>query len=379
MRQEAPGERLNVIDPLKPATYGDAGVRTNQEAGLDALLRWVAPTESIREGKTGRSVLPIGYFANVIDIGRGLGLALTTDGVGTKVLVAEMAGRYDTIGIDCVAMNVNDVICVGAEPVSMLDYVAIEESRAEVLGEIGKGLAAGAEQAGVNIVGGELSQMREVIRGIRPGGGVDLVGMCAGLVPLDKVNVGQEVRRGDAILGLASSGIHSNGLTLARRVLIDQARMSLSDRQADLGRSLAEELLEPTRIYVKVVRSLEEAGVPLNAMLHITSDGLLNLCRIQPAVSFRIHSLPEPPPIFAMIQRLGLVTDAEMFRVFNMGVGFCVIVPNEGAILSRASQVCETHGIRTTLLGEVVADASRRVFIEPRRLVGEGDYFQPAA
>jgi phosphoribosylformylglycinamidine cyclo-ligase len=365
-----------VSDSGRPATYGEAGVRTNQEAGLDALLRWVAPTESLRGGKTGRSVLPIGYFANVVDIGHGLGLALTTDGVGTKVLVAEMAGRYDTIGIDCVAMNVNDVICVGAEPVSMLDYVAIEESRAEVLGEIGRGLAAGAEQAGVNIVGGELSQMREVIRGIRPGGGVDLVGMCAGLVALDKVNVGQDVRSGDAILGLASSGIHSNGLTLARRVLLDQARLSLSERQADLGRPLAEELLEPTRIYVKVVQALGEAGVPLNAMIHITSDGLLNLCRVQPAVSFRIHTLPEAPPIFSMIQTLGHVTDEEMFRVFNMGVGFCVVVPNEGAVLSRVSQVCDSHGVRTVVMGEVVADPSRRVFIEPKRLVGEGDYFK---
>ena len=366
-------------DQKKHATYGGAGVKTNQEAGLEALLRWVAPTESLRAGKTGRSVLPIGYFANVVEIGHGMGLALTTDGVGTKVLVAEMMHRYDTIGIDCVAMNVNDVICVGAEPVSMLDYIAVEESRAEVLGEIGKGLAVGAEQAGVNIVGGELSQMKEVIKGLRPGSGIDLVGMCAGLVPLDRINVGQDVRPGDAILGLASSGIHSNGLTLARRVLFDLAGMSPSERAADLGRSLGDELLEPTRIYVKAIRAIGEAGVPLKAMLHITSDGLLNLCRIQPDVSFRIHTLPEPQPIFRMIQRLGSVADEEMFRVFNMGVGFCVIVANDGAVISRAREACRATGITVTVMGEVIADPARHVLIEPKRLVGEGDYFHPAA
>ncbi len=364
-------------EPEKPATYGEAGVKTNQEAGLDALLKWVAPTGSLRAGRIGRSVLPIGYFANVVDIGHGTGLALTTDGVGTKVIVAEMMGRYDTIGIDCVAMNVNDVICVGAEPISMLDYLAVEEARPEVIEAIGRGLAAGAELAGVGIVGGELSQISEIIRGHAPGAGVDLVGMCAGLVGLDRVNVGQDVRPGDAILGLASSGIHSNGLTLARRVLFERAGLSPSIRSADLGRPPGEELLEPTRIYVRVVRALAEAGVPLKAMLHITSDGLLNLCRIQPAVSFRIHTLPQPQPIFSMIQRLGGVSDEEMFRVFNMGVGFCVIVPPEQAVLSLAGEVGRREGIAVTHMGEVVADPSRRVFIEPKKIVGEGDYFRP--
>lgn len=363
----------------KPATYGESGVKTNQEAGLEALLKWVAPTEAFRRGKLGRSALPIGYFANVVDIGHGTGLALTTDGVGTKVLVAEMLGRYDTIGIDCVAMNVNDVICVGAEPVSMLDYLAVEEARPEVLEAIGRGLAAGAEQAGVNIVGGELSQISEIIKGQVPGAGVDLVGMCAGLVPLDKVNVGQDVRPGDAVLGLASSGIHSNGLTLARRVLFDAARLDPSSTAADLGRGVGEELLEPTRIYVRAIRALAALGVHLKAMLHITSDGLLNLCRIRPAVSFRIHTLPEPQPIFSMIQRLGRVSDTEMFRVFNMGVGFCVILPADAVMVAKAIEICRGEGVPATRIGEVTSDPARRVVIEPKRIVGEGDYFHPAA
>jgi len=371
-------KRRDDMSQKKPATYGEAGVRTNLEAGLDALLRWVAPTEALRAGRTGRSVLPIGYYANVVDIGHGMGLALTTDGVGTKVLVAEMIGAYDTIGIDCVAMNVNDVICVGAEPVSMLDYLAVEEPRPEVLGAIGRGLAAGAEQAGVNIVGGELSQMGEVIRGHGRGSGIDLVGMCAGLVPIEDVNVGQNVRPGDAIVALASSGIHSNGLTLARKVLFDTAGLKPTDRPADLGRTVGEELLEPTRIYVKCVRALAEAGVPLRAMLHITGDGLLNMRRIQPDVSFRVHTLPEPQPIFRMIQSLGGIEDAEMFRVFNMGIGFCVIVPADGAVIARVAETCRAAGIATTVIGEVIADPSRKVVVEPKKIVNEGDFFRRA-
>jgi phosphoribosylformylglycinamidine cyclo-ligase len=365
-------------DPRKPATYGEAGVKTSQEAGLRALIRGLAPTASLRAGRPGGSVLSIGYFANVVEIGPGLGLALTTDGVGTKVLVAEMLGRYETIGIDCVAMNVNDVICVGAEPITMLDYLAVEAARAEVLEAIGKGLAAGAEEADISIVGGELSQMGEVIKGHAEGAGVDLVGMCVGLVPLERVNTGQDVTPGDLILGLASSGIHSNGLTLARRVLFDRARLDPAERAADLERSPAEELLEPTRIYVRVIRELGASGVPLKAMIHITGDGLLNLCRIQPALSFRIHTLPEPQPIFRMIQRLGKVTDAEMYRVFNMGVGFCVLLPPDEAGLARARDICRDHGVETTLMGEVTADPSRRVILEPKGLVGEGEAFRSA-
>jgi phosphoribosylformylglycinamidine cyclo-ligase len=220
--------------------------------------------------------------------------------------------------------------------------------------------------------------MGEVIKGHAEGTGVDLVGMCVGLVPLEKVNTGQEVTPGDLILGLSSSGIHSNGLTLARRVLFDQARLDPAGRAADLERSPAEELLEPTRIYVRLVRELGASGVPLKAMIHITGDGLLNLGRIQPALSFRSHTLPEPQPIFRMIQRLGSVTDAEMYRVFNMGVGFCILLPPDEAGLARAREICRDHGVETTLMGEVTADPSRKVILEPKGLVGEGEAFRSA-
>ncbi len=364
------------MKPPASISYREAGVQANDELGLSALLKWVRPTEGFRSGKgLGRSALDIGYFANVIDLGHGLGLALTTDGVGTKVLVAEMLGRYDTIGIDCVAMNVNDLICVGAEPVSMLDYIGIERASPEILEAIGRGLHEGARQAGINIVGGEISQVPEIIRGVAPGGGLDLVGMGVGIVPLDRVNVGQAVEPGDVIVGLSSSGIHSNGLTLARRVLFDRAGLKPGTYIEELGRTIGEELLEPTRIYVPVVLDLEARGLPLKALVHITGDGFLNLTRIRPAVGFRLRNLQRPPPIFQLIETSGPVAQAEMFQVFNMGIGFCVIVPPEDDVIRLLHEVVRSHGIESFEIGEVVEDPERRVYLDDFGLVGCGDRF----
>ncbi len=360
-------------------SYRETGVLTNEELGLDALLKWVRPTEAFRAGGgIGKSALEVGYFANVIDVGHGLGLALTTDGVGTKVLVAEMLGRYDTIGIDCVAMNVNDLLCVGAEPVSMLDYIGIERAAPEILEAIGRGLHEGARQAGINIVGGEISQVPELIRGVAPGGGLDLVGMGVGIVSLDRVNVGQAVEPGDVVVGLASSGIHSNGLTLARRVLFDRAGMKPDTYLEALGRTVGEELLEPTRIYVPHILDLLATGMPLKALVNITSDGFLNLTRIRPAVGFRLRNLPKPQPIFEIIQASGSVANAEMFHVFNMGIGFCVILPPDGEAVARVHAIVRRHGIESFAIGEVVADPQRRVFLEDYGLVGQGSRFVDA-
>jgi phosphoribosylformylglycinamidine cyclo-ligase len=359
------------------STYRQAGVSTNAELGLAALLKWVQPTlEFRREAGIGRSVLDIGYFANVIDLGRGLGLALSTDGVGTKVLVAEMLGRYDTIGIDCVAMNVNDVICVGAEPIAMLDYIAVEAARPDMLEAIGRGLHEGAKRAGVGIVGGEISQVSEIIRGARDGEGLDLVGMCVGVVPLDEVNVGRAVRPGDALVGLRSSGIHSNGLTLARMALFQAGALAPDTHVAELGRSVGEELLEPTRIYVPEVLDLLRQRLPVRALVNITGDGLLNLARIDAPTGYRIDALPAPPPIFELIRRAGRIDDAEMYRVFNMGIGFCLVVPDDGAVLSAVHATVRRHGGESFVLGRVVEDPARRVVLTQKRLVGRADRFE---
>src|SRR5207249_10917790 len=164
--------------------------------------------------------LPIGYFANVIDIG-GIGLAICTDGVGSKAMIAQLMGKYDTIGIDCVAMNVNDLLCIGARPLSLVDYIATDRADAAMLDQIAIGLAEGARQAGVSIIGGEISQLPDMVRGF------DLVATAVGSVALDRIVIGADLEPGDRVIGIASNGIHSNGMSLARRVFLREARISL--------------------------------------------------------------------------------------------------------------------------------------------------------
>src|SRR5438093_10402338 len=224
----------------RPLNYESSGVLDNTQLGLNLLLKRLGPTAAFRSTGPGRRVVDIGFFASVVEITHNLGLALCTDGVGSKVLVAEMLQRYDTIGIDCVAMNVNDAICVGAEPISFLDYIAIERATPEILEEIAKGLHRGADLAGVSIIGGEISQIPDMIKGHGLDGGIDLVGMCAGIVPLDRIILGQDVTPGDVIIGERSSGIHCNGHTLARRALFDRGGLKPDQSMSELGRTVGE-------------------------------------------------------------------------------------------------------------------------------------------
>jgi phosphoribosylformylglycinamidine cyclo-ligase len=360
-------------------SYRDTGVLDNTALGLQALLRWVDKTGGFREKGLGRKVVEVGFFASVIDIGHGLGLTLCTDGVGSKVLVAELLGRYNTIGIDCVAMNVNDAICVGAEPVSFLDYIAIERATPEILEQIGQGLYEGARLAGVSIVGGEISQIPEIVKGERPGSGLDLVGMCAGIVPLDRVIVGKDVEPGDLVIGVRSSGIHSNGLTLARRALFQEAGFTPATYVSDLGGTVGDELLKPTHIYVSPVMDVLRQGLPIRALVNITSDGFLNLTRIAASVGFQIENLPKPQPIFDLIQATGNVSAAEMYRVFNMGIGFCMVVPNDAGIVDLVQRSFVARGFETLVIGQVIEDGARRVFLREQKLIGEGDEFRQAA
>lgn len=352
--------------------YSQAGVNTTaEEQGMAGLLQYVNQTFAFRPG-VGRPLLPIGYFANVLDLGRGQGLAISTDGVGTKLLVAQMLGRYDTVGIDCIAMNVNDLLCVGAEPISIVDYVAVEEIKPDLLREIARGLWEGARQARVSIPGGEIAQVREMIKGEKDGSGFDLVATAVGTVSIDKMIVGKHVKPGDAVIGLASSGIHSNGLTLAREVLFRRASYSVNDVVAPLTHSLGEELLVPTRIYVETVLAMRDA-LDVRALSHITSDGLLNLLRIVADVGFVIDYLPEPPPIFRLIQRAGSVPDEQMYSVYNMGVGFCVVVPDDQS--DRALEIAREHGIEAFVLGHAVAEAQRTIRLLPVGLEGQDSTF----
>ena len=273
--------------------YDQSGVSSQEaETALSGLLKHVLPTR----GFSNRYPLAadIGYFANVIDLGNGEGIAFGTDGVGTKIMVAELLNRYDTIGIDCVAMNVNDVICVGARPVSMVDYIACSHTNPEVFNQLGQGLAEGARQSNISISGGEISQIKEIISGI------DLIGACIGHVSLNKVNTGKDIKPGNLIVGLASSGVHSNGLTLARRVLlgetIEEQKSRVNEYDQFLGQTLGEALLEPTKIYVKPVMEMLDSGIDLKAMVHITSGGFCNLNRVESddirSVSYTHLTLP---------------------------------------------------------------------------------------
>jgi phosphoribosylformylglycinamidine cyclo-ligase len=360
----------------QPLSYRVSGVLDNAQLGLSALLKWVNATSQFRATGVGRRVVDVGFFASVVAITDTLGLALCTDGVGSKVLVAEMLDRWDTIGIDCVAMNVNDAICVGAEPVSFLDYIAIEGATPERLEQIARGLYRGAELAGVSIVGGEISQIPEIIKGHRPGSGLDLVGMCAGIVPLDRVILGQHVAPGDVVVGVHSSGVHSNGFTLARKALFETGGLAPDQHMSELGATVGEELLRPTDIYVRpVMELLNVRRLPVRALVNITGDGLLNLTRIQAAVGFRLDALPEPQPIFGLIQRLGRVPDSEMYRVFNMGIGFCIVVPDDAGVIRAVTETFASHRLAASVIGRVVADDRRRVFLPKQGLTGEGNEF----
>ncbi len=355
-------------------TYKAAGVDAKGvESNLQELGKWITGTFAFNPAKP---LLPLGYFANVLSLSPDLGLAISTDGVGTKILVAQQMDKYDSIGVDCVAMNANDVVCVGARPISMVDYIAVERLDSRLLGQIAKGLCEGARAAGINIPGGEIAQVREMIRGIAGSYGFDLVGTCVGTVHPEHMIIGQHVRAGDVVVGIAASGLHSNGFTLARRALFDRGKLRVGDALPELGRTVGEELLEPTPLYVRAVLAMLDAGLAVKALIHITGDGLLNLARVAAPVGFVLDHLPDPPPIFSVIQNLARTDAAEMFAVFNMGVGFCVVVAPEDA--PRVHDIADVHGHRAATVGYAVADDRRRIWIPQHGIVGHAKRFQPS-
>jgi phosphoribosylformylglycinamidine cyclo-ligase len=367
---------MSAHEPRKDGglTYDTVGVASShEEENLAGLGKWIAATFDLNPA---RPLLPLGYFANVLPLTKDLALAISTDGVGTKILIAQQLGRYDTVGIDCVAMNANDILCVGATPISMVDYIAVEEAEPQFLAELAKGLYEGARQAAISIPGGEVAQIREMIRGDDSGRAFDLVGTCVGTVHPDRILVGKDVAPGDVVIGLESSGVHSNGFTLARRVLFEQAGLAPTDHVPELGGTLGEVLLTPTFIYVREVVQMLDERLAMKALVHVTGDGFFNLLRVEnQQVGFVLDSLPEPLPIFRLIQQRGGVSDAEMYRVYNMGVGFCIVVAPRDA--ERVIAIAEQHGRRATPIGHAVADPRRRLWLPGPRLVGESGAFAP--
>ncbi len=352
--------------------YATAGVdTTKEESGLKALVRLLHDTFATRPAGLGHVKLPFGFFANVVEVGN-TGVAISTDGVGSKLLVAQVVGTYDTVGIDCIAMNVNDVLCVGAEPLTMVDYIAVQEPNPVLLTELAKGLRAGALIAGITIPGGEIAQVRDIIKGARPGFGFDLAGTAIGTVPLDKIRVGRDIEPDDVVLGLRSTGVHSNGVTLARRLF---KKYRPTTHVKELGRALGEELLVPTRIYVKEVLDVLRSGIDVKALIHITSDGLLNLLRVASNTGYVIHSMPEPHRIFDIIQRELRVSSEEMYRVYNMGIGFCLVVSHRGDHAGRAKEILKRHNVECYEIGRAVPAPEKSLVIEPASLLGKDGRF----
>jgi phosphoribosylformylglycinamidine cyclo-ligase len=331
--------------------YAKAGVDTH--AADRAIGALVGVLRTIETGKPSRVVPLPGHYAAVLEVAPNLGIAVGTDGVGSKLIVAEQTGRYDTVGIDCVAMNVNDVVCVGAEPFALLDYLAVEQTDPDVFAAIAEGLKAGAEQAGVEIPGGEVAVLPELIRGHPSPTGFDLTAACFGTVALDAIVTGRACAPGDALIGLPSSGLHSNGYTLARRVL---EPLGLDSRPEALGgASVADVLLEPTVIYVRAVLALLRSGLPVHGLGHITGGGLANLLRLNPDVGYAIETPPPVPPVYDLIREHGGVPEDELYGIFNMGCGFVAVVPEHAA--GAAARLLAEHHPGTARIGTVTAEA----------------------
>ena len=331
--------------------YARAGVDVG--AADRAIGALVGVLRTIDSGRPSRVVPLPGHYAAVLEVAPNLGIAVGTDGVGSKLIVAEQTGRYDTVGIDCIAMNVNDVVCVGAEPIAVVDYLAVEQTDPGVFAAIAEGLKRGAEQAGVEIPGGEVAILPEVIRGHPSPTGFDLTAACFGTVALDAIVSGAACAPGDALIGLPSSGLHSNGYTLARRVL---EPLGLESRPEALGgASVADVLLEPTVIYVRAVLALLRSGVPVQGLAHITGGGLANLLRLSDAVGWAIEAPLPVPPVFDLIREHGGVPEAELWDVFNMGCGFVAVVP--GAAADDAVALLAAHHPGTARIGTVTGEA----------------------
>jgi phosphoribosylformylglycinamidine cyclo-ligase len=341
---------------VKPITYRDAGV--DIEAGDEAVRR-IGPLAR----STFRSEVlgGIGAFAGFVSLPAGYRqpvLVSSADGVGTKLKVAFLADRHDTVGLDLVAMGVNDVLVHGAEPLYFLDYIGtarLDPSRVEA---IVRGIARGCREAGCALVGGETAELPDLYAP----GEYDLAGFAVGVVERGRIVDGSAVRPGDVVVGLASSGLHANGFSLARRIVFDVMALKIDSPFPGTGRSVADELLEPTLIYAKpVLGLLARADVRVSAMAHITGGGITgNLPRVLPEgcrAVLRPGAWPVPP-VFGVLQEAGKVGDAEMFRTFNMGVGYVIVArpaaAGDAAGLLRAMAEALGPGVRLHRLGEIV-------------------------
>ncbi|MGL4669934.1 MAG: phosphoribosylformylglycinamidine cyclo-ligase [Methanobacteriaceae archaeon] len=311
-------------------TYSDSGVDIDlEEVTVAKIAAKLKPTLAIRD-----IITDSGHFAALVKLGNKA-IAMSTDGVGSKIMVAKMMGKYDTVGIDCIAMVVNDILCVGAEPIALVDYLAVEEPNPEVASEIAEGLAKGAELSKIAIIGGETASLPEIVKDF------DLAGTGIGFVDIDKIVTGKDIKEGDILIGLESNGIHSNGLSLARKALFKDAELAINDvLPTDSSLKVGEELLRPTEIYVNGIVELLNSDIKINGLAHITGGGFNNLKRLKKDVGFDITGLPKIKPIFEAIYQQNVPLE-EMYKVFNMGIGFVVITNREN--VAKTIEILEKH------------------------------------
>ncbi len=342
----------------KGATYKKSGVDIVEEGEVIEEI-WKLLPKTFKLNPNAKFLPAMSHYGGIVDIGiPDKYLVVTVDGVGSKVLIAEMLEKFDTVGIDCIAMNVNDLICVGAEPLVFVDYFAIEQPDSIMANQIARGLVEGAIQSKIAVIGGETATLPDIIRG-HNGKGFDLAGTAIGLVEKKKLILGDKIKPGDIIYGIESNGLHSNGYSLARSVLLEKHTVN----DVVDGLHLGEELIKPTLIYVQeILEMINKAEI--HGLANITGGSFLKLARLMRqakiTVGVKLDSLPEPLPIFKLIQKMGNVSIKEMYKTFNMGVGFCVITPeSEEATLQ---EICEKHGKKLFRIGSIIDE--KKIILE---------------
>lgn len=334
---------------MKGLTYKEAGVSIEEGDRFVSLLAPLAKKTFRKE-----VITDIGSFGALfkLDIAKYKEpiLVSSTDGVGTKLKIAFMAGRHETVGIDLVAMSVNDILTSGAEPLFFLDYFATGRLEPEKAVRVIEGIIEGCKESGCSLIGGETAEMPGFYRDEE----YDLAGFAVGIVERKDIIDGSGITAGDLIIGVSSNGLHSNGYSLVRKVFFDLKKMNLSDYIPELGKSLGDELLRPTRIYVKAINSLKEKNIPIKGLAHITGGGITgNLPRILPegvSAVVRVNSWPVQP-IFLLIETLGKIPVDDMRRTFNMGIGYIIIL-SEGYV-ELAISVLKEKGYDSYIIGRI--------------------------
>jgi len=336
-------------------TYKKSGVDIKEiKKSQKAIGKIISSTH--KSQKMAKMTHGFGHYAGIVEIPGGKLLATHTDGVGTKVLIANKMKKFNTIGIDCIAMNVNDIICIGATPISFVDYIAANKNNQQIFKKIVEGLAIGAKKATVPIIGGETAIMPDLFAG--KDFQFDLAGAVVGLLSKKEMILGKSIKTNDVIIGVKSSGLHSNGYSLARNVLLK--KFSLNDKIRGIG-TLGNALLSPTEIYVKpVLESIQKCKI--HGLAHITGGSFTKLLRLK-SIGYDLDQLPKTPPLMKLIQDCGVKSD-EMYKTFNMGIGFCIIAPKNQ--VTKIRKIFKKHKMTTYVIGKIIS--KKGVFINSKRI-----------